>query len=611
MNVNRPLGLMGYREHDSSEVNFRLGKLLRKSSIACYHRERDDRFSYVDISSNISRLVGYSQPEITADDFSWLSRLHPEDRKTVTSFLGNLEMGCPQTIEYRFKHKFGYYIWLRDEVELVADENSEKFVGMLVKVNQDREVQQLNVREREKLQQLALDNLNDMVIITKAPQDEPLNSRIVFVNKSFEQFTGYQSEEIINRTPTFLHGPETSEEALDRINQKIKKGQSLREEFINYKKDGSPYWVELDMAPFPTDDGKYEYWVGINRDITQRKRAEKKLEESEKRHRTFTELSFDAIFEVHVDGTILRCNKRACELFGYSREELIGMHVLDLTPEEYHSKQPKTFGNISTTGDDAWERIYKKKDGTKFPTEIHTAFYEMGGQKRLIAYVRDNTDHKRNEQTIRKSLKEKETLLAEVHHRVKNNLAIISGLLQMQVFNTNDESLLAKLKESQSRIQSIAMVHEKLYSSETFSEIAIDKYIDDLLNMVEDSMTDFEKDIRVHTDMEPIRLTVGQAIPCGLLLNEMITNCYKHAFENKEEGEINISIEENEGQIKLNVTDNGIGLPEDFNIDQQSSLGMTIINTLTTQLNGQLEVNSGDFGSRFSLVFDIERDVEE
>ncbi|NIR66644.1 MAG: PAS domain-containing protein, partial [Aliifodinibius sp.] len=144
----RPLGLMGYREHDSSEVNSRLGKLLGKSSIACYHRESDDRFSYVDISSNVSRLVGYSQPEITADDFSWLSRLHPEDRKTVTSFLGNLEMGRPQTIEYRFKHKSGHYIWLRDEVELVTDENSEKFVGMLVKVNQDREIQQLNVRER-------------------------------------------------------------------------------------------------------------------------------------------------------------------------------------------------------------------------------------------------------------------------------------------------------------------------------------------------------------------------------------------------------------------------------------------------------------------------------
>jgi PAS domain S-box-containing protein len=597
---------MVQEENNIDEVTFRPENLLKKSSIVYYHREGDDRYPHANITPNVSRLLGYSKPEIIAKDFSWLSRIHPEDRASVTSFLESLDQNHPQAIEYRFKHKDGHYLWLRDEVELVIDKEKKKFTGVLIKADKDKEIAHLHPEEREKLQQLALDNLNDMVIITRAPKDDPLNSSIVFVNKSFEQFTGYQSEEIINKTPTFLHGPETSEEALTRISKKIKKGESLREEFINYKKDGTSYWVELDMAPFPTDDGNHEFWVGINRDITQRKIAEKKLEESEKRHRTFTEMSFDAIFEIHVDGTILRCNKRACELFGYSREELIGMHVLDLTPEKFHSKQPETFAGIDTTGDEAWERIYKRKDGTKVPTEIHTAFYEMGGEKRLITYVRDNTDHKKYEQTIRKSLKEKETLLAEVHHRVKNNLAIISGLLQMQVFNTEDEHLLAKLKESQSRIQSIAMVHEKLYSSETFSEIAIDKYINDLLNIIEESMTDLQKDIRVVTNMDSIRLTVGQAIPCGLLLNEMITNCYKHAFENRDEGKIEITIRENEGQIDLSVEDNGIGLPEDFNIEQQPSLGMSIINTLTTQLNGQLEVDSGDFGSCFSLSFDME-----
>lgn len=603
--------LMGQEENDSGEVNFESGKLLEKSSIVYYHRESGDQHSYADISPNVSRLLGFSRPEVLAEDFSWLSRIHPADRQAVISFFESVDQENPQVVEYRVKHKSEHYLWLRDEMELVADEGKEKFVGVLVKADKKKEKQSLDLEEREKLQQLALDNLNDMVIITKAPKDDPLNSSIVFVNKSFEQFTGYQSEQIINKTPTFLHGPETSEEALNLINQKIKQGESLREEFINYKKDGTPYWVELDMAPFPTDDGKYDYWVGINRDITQRKIAEKKLAESEKRHRTFTEMAFDAIFEIHVDGTILRCNKRACELFGYSREELIGMHVLDLTPEEYHSKQPETFAGIATTGDEAWERIYQKKDGTKVPTEIHTAFYEMGDQKRLITYVRDNTDHKKYEQTIQKSLKEKETLLAEIHHRVKNNLAIISGLLQMQVFNTEDEKLLAKLKESQSRIQSIAMVHEKLYSSETFSEIAIDKYIDDLIDMIEESMTDFQKEIRVHTDMESIRLTVGQAIPCGLLLNEMITNCYKHAFQDRDEGEIDISINESGSQITLSVEDNGIGLPKGFEAEEQTSLGMTIINTLTAQLNGELKVDSDDFGSRFSLAFEIDRDTKE
>jgi PAS domain S-box-containing protein len=596
---------MRQEKSGSGEVELRPKKLLEKSSIAYYHRESGNPYPFIDISPNVSRLLGFSRSEVKAEDFNWLSRIHPKDRPSVVSTFDDLDPGHSQTIEYRVKHKSGHYLWLRDEVELVADED-EEFVGVLAKEDKDKEITHLDLEEREKLQQLALDNLNDMVIITRAPKDDPLNSCIVFVNKSFEQFTGYGSEEVVNKTPTFLHGPETSEGVLARIKQKIEKGESLREEFINYKKDGTPYWVELDMAPFPTDDGNYEFWVGINRDITQRKIAEKKLAESEKRHRTFTEMAFDAIFEIHVDGTILRCNKRACELFGYSREELIGMHVLDLTPEEFHSKQPETFAGIATTGDEAWERIYQKKDGTRVPTEIHTAFYEMAGEKRLITYVRDNTDHKKYEKTIRKSLKEKETLLAEIHHRVKNNLAIISGLLQMQVFNTEDKNLLAKLQESQSRIQSIAMVHEKLYSSETFSEIAIDKYINDLLNTIEDSMNDFKKDIRVNTDMESIRLTVGQAIPCGLLLNEMITNCYKHAFEGSDEGKIDISIRENEGRITLSVEDNGIGLPEDFNIEQQPSLGMTIINTLTAQLDGQLEVDSGDFGSRFSLAFDIE-----
>ncbi|MEL7833122.1 PAS domain S-box protein [Fodinibius sp. Rm-B-1B1-1] len=427
------------------------------------------------------------------------------------------------------------------------------------------------------------------------------------MNKSFEEFTGYQTDEVIGKKPTFLHGPKTSQKALDRIDKKIKEHKSFREEFVNYKKDGTAYWVELDMAPFPTDDQKYEYWVGINRDITKRRQAELKLEESEKRYRSFFELSFDAIFEVDVDGNILKCNKRACELFGYERDKLVGMHVLDLTPEKYHHKQPETFAGIATTGDEAWERLYRKKDGTVFPTEIHTEFYEMEGQKRLIAYVRDNTEHKKYEQAIRKSLKEKETLLAEVHHRVKNNLAIISGLLQMQVFNTEDEQLLAKLKESQARIQSIAMVHEKLYRSESFSEVAIDKYINDLLSMIEGTMADLGKNIAVETEMEPVFLTVGQAIPCGLLLNELITNCYKHAFNGRNEGKIRISLEHSNDQVALSVEDNGKGLPQNFDIENESSLGMTIVNTLKNQLNGSLEVESDDWGTRFTLIFNIEK----
>lgn len=631
-----------------NETAFPFRDIVQTSSIIFYHCDLEEGFPLLYMSPNVQPILGYGNEEFMENKSLWLERIHSDDCNNVLSSYNEILEEKQKVIEFRFQHKKGHYVWLRDEIKLITDEqgNPESVAGSSIEITDQKEaetkLQMLNqtleerIKERTsklattnrklkkqiqyrnkaekklkkqneqlKLQELAIDNLNDMVVVTKAPKNEPLNSEIIFVNKSFEEFTGYRADEVKGRTPTFLHGPQTSQKIVARINKQISNHESLREEFINYKKDDTPYWVELDMSHFPTDEENYDYWVGINRDITKRKKAEQKLEESEQRYRAFAELSFDAIFEINPDGTILKCNKRATELFGYSREELIGMNTLKLTPEKYRDQQPDTITNIATTGDETWEHTYQKKDGTCFPTEIHTQTYEIEGQKSLVAYVRDNTAHKKYENTIRRSLKEKETLLAEVHHRVKNNLAIISGLLEMQVFNTEDDQLLEKLRESQSRIQSIAMVHEKLYSSESFSEIALDQYINELLDMIVDSVN-LEKNIKVEKDMDSVPLVVGQAIPCGLLLNELITNSFKHAFRDLEEGKIHISLKQHDHHISLSVRDNGIGLPEDFDIKSESSLGMTLINTLVKQLGGDLQIIS-DGGSCFQLTFEIDK----
>ncbi len=627
-------------------ADFPIEKVLANSSIVFYQCLIEEQFPIMFISANARAVLGYEADALESEPALWISRIHPEDRGDLESSYEQLDDEGETVTEFRFKHRNGEYIWLQGEQKIIEDENSgaKIIAGSLVDISDKKQVEQqlrnLNqtledrIRERTqkitsanrklkkqiqyrnkaekklkqqhqtlKLQQLAIDNLNDMVVITKAPKQQPLESEIVFVNKAFKEFTGYTENELIGRKPTFLHGPETSSEVKKRIEQRIKRHDSLREEFVNYKKNGSTYWVELDMAPFPTSDGDYEYWVGINRDITKRKVAEQKLEESEKRYRAITELSFDAIFELNLDGRVINCNQRACELFGYTKEELLDMQINMLTA--WDKDDLSSDDEVLTTEGKTLEHTSKRKDGSRFPSEIHTRRYKIGGNERIIAYVRDNTARKEYENAIRKSLKEKETMLAEIHHRVKNNLAIISGLLQMQAFNTEDEQLLGKVQESQSRIQSIAMVHEKLYESESFSEISIDQYIDDLLEIILDSISSTEKSISIEKEMEPLSMNMRQAIPCGLLLNELITNSFKHGFPDRQEGDIAISLHQKDRQVVLSVQDNGVGLPDDFDIKNQSSLGMTLINTLVKQLGGTLEITS-DNGAIFTVTFEID-----
>ncbi len=637
-------------EKDIEELSYPFKELFSTSTIIFYHCKLEEDLPLLFISDNVTELLGYTPDEFEQNNSLWMDSLHPEDREKVLAHFDEIYGSGSFVIEFRFKHKKGNYIWLRDEVKLVYNDANEpeSIVGCSIDITSrkkaEEKVQRLNntleqrIAERTndltvanrklkeqiqyhnkaktqldkqqkklKLLEMAVANINDMVIITKAPVDDPIQSEIKYVNRAFEKFTGYKLKEIKNKRPVFLHGNDTSPQVLQYIEQRIEQHKPLRVEFVNYRKDGSKYWVELDMAPFPAEEDDYEYWVGINRDITQRKEAELTLEENEHRYRAYSELSFDAIFEITLDGTITDCNRRACEMFGYSRNELVGMNTLELTPKEYKSSQPEIISEEVTTGHSAWERTYKKKDGTLFPTEISTKLYKRGGEERLIAYVRDISDHKNYEQTIKKSLKEKETLLAEIHHRVKNNLAIISGLLEMQTYKAENEEAINELRDSQSRIQSIAMVHEKLYQSESFTDIALDKYVDELLELLFGSFGHPRKNITVNKDIDAISLDVSQAVPCGLLLNELITNVFKHAFAPAEGGLLEIHLKQKNDIVEMRVKDNGKGLPADLDIEDTPTLGSTLITTLVKQLQGSLEVTSNEGnGTEFIVTFELE-----
>lgn len=636
-------------QDSSTDFPFLARDFLQNSSVVFYQCSLDKNFPIVKISKNTPDVLGYSPTDFYESSTFWVDEIHPEDRPDIQEEFFDIISHEKRSYVYRFQHGNGNYIWLRDEnivhfdeqggpiaitgtaIDITKQKQAEQEVKELNKTLEQRieertrnltmanrklkkQIQYRNkvekkVSEQEKrlrLLQVGINHINDMVIISKAPVDDPLNAKIIFTNQAFEKFTGYQSSEVRGKKPSFLHGKKTQPKIVERLNEGIKNKEQVRVEFINYKKDGSTYWVDLEMTPFPAGEEGMEYWVGINRDISKRKKTEEALEENKERYQTYAELSFDAIFEIDLDGQIIDCNGRACELFGYTRDELLAMNVRELTPEKYIDKLPHELSPAITTDDKVLQRIYKKKDGSTFPSEINTKHYKRDNGDHILAYVRDISEHVEYEKAIEKSLKEKSTLLAEVHHRVKNNLAVISGLLEMQAFNAQINLVQQELKESQSRIQSIATVHELLYQSDSFSNIHLEPYIDELVSYISETFSHEDTDIRFKKDIAPVSLTVKQAVPCGLLLNELITNAYKHAFPAHSEGTISITLTQNDDMISLTVADNGVGLPEDFDYEKPSSLGITLIHTLVRQINGTLTIEK-EPATKFLISFKMEQ----
>lgn len=223
-------------------------------------------------------------------------------------------------------------------------------------------------------------------------------------------------------------------------------------------------------------------------------------------------------------------------------------------------------------------------------------------KNRLKQLVDEQTEH------LQTALEEKEVLIKEIHHRVKNNLAVISGLLELQMGHADSDFANRVLSESQRRVQSISMIHEKLYQSERLAEINFEKYVRELIDIISYSFSYPNKEIEVEVNIDDFKLGVDQGIPCGLILNELISNAYEHAFSGRDKGKICITFEKLDGEmIRLSVRDDGIGLPADVgdDLENSQSLGLVLVDTLTTQLEGSLHINRLDRGTEFIIDFEM------
>jgi len=316
----------------------------------------------------------------------------------------------------------------------------------------------------------------------------------------------------------------------------------------------------------------------------------------------------DILFVTDEQGMVQMSNQTVHRKLGYSNGDLEDFSVWNLFSAESRDEVKSTILNNGSTVNEL-ETELKAKDGRLVPVVLSTSVLvdEMSENLNLVFVASDITVQKESERKLSESLHEKNILLAEIHHRVKNNLAVVSGLLQMQMWNMENENAKKALQQSQLRIQSIALVHEKLYQNETFADINISEFVKELVHAVSQSFQKPGQYVKIHYSLEDIRMNINQAIPFSLLLNECIVNSYKHAFNGNQEGNISIKLQNDEDQIQIEIADDGQGLPDSFDFEKEQTLGITLIRTLASQLRGKACFGSDNHkGTQFNLEFTLE-----
>jgi len=556
----------------------------------------DEQFRIIEWSQRAQEIMGFTKEEVIGQTPRFLRFPESVDRSLVESNIEAVLFGDRDKAKFDTKvyNREGDLVHLRVHGSALRDEQDD-LVSVLTFLEDITEQ-----KKTEHKYQRLFENANDGIFMAKEEVFVDCNDKVC-------EMLECSREDIIGQTPIDFSpefqpdGSKSSTKAKEKIEKALTEGPQVFE-WTHTKKDGTPIDTEVSLNKLELEGENYVQ--AIIRDLTEQKKAQEKLRKSEELFRKLFLKAPGALLMVDDENRVKMANQSFENLFGYTEEELQGKDIdTVIVPEGEQDSTPRMPGDEFKDGRFYEDVVRYTKDGE--PRDILLGAIPVYLDDEPIAgfgiYI-DITEQKENQRKLEQSVNEKKVLLEEIHHRVKNNLAIISGFLQLQAFEIEDEKTKQVLNDSQLRIQSIAIVHEMLYQSENFVDISFETYVKRLVNTVKKTLPLDYQHIDIEIDAGNVSLDINQAIPCAILINELVTNSYKHAFKGKDSGTIWINLYEDMGRIFIEVKDNGIGLPKGFSIDEQSSIGMNLIQTLTDQLNGKLEVSSND-GGRFMVNF--------
>jgi PAS domain S-box-containing protein len=427
--------------------------------------------------------------------------------------------------------------------------------------------------------------------------------RIVYANQKCEEVMGYRREEFYSPDFNFfsLISPDTIGIVKENF-RKHKEGEDLAPyEYSLITKSGKR--IDVLVTTKLISFGGESAILGIITDITERKQAEEALKKSEEKYRHLVENTNEVLYATDENGVITYISPISKTLSGYNPSEVTGRHFAEFIYKEDVDSIMEEFKKHITGAHEPSEcRIVTKSGDLKWIRSSGRAIFLNGRFLGVQGVMSDITEQKRVEEKIKASLKEKEAMMREIHHRVKNNLQIVSSLLRLQARSIKNKTLKDTFEIAQNRIKSMALIHEVLYLSENLDKINFSDYIKKITNHLFSMFSRKSKKIQLELDVGEYYLDIDKAIPCGLIINELVSNAFKHAFPDGKSGEIQIHLAKKLDRYTIMVKDTGVGIPKDVDLENTQTLGLQLVNDLVNQIEGSYEMQS-DGGTAFKIVF--------
>jgi PAS domain S-box-containing protein len=487
-----------------------------------------------------------------------------------------------------------------DEVPAAARMSLETIAGQMGQSIVRAHTEEALRRSEKRFRDLT-DSL-DVGIYRSNPEED---GRFVESNQALVKMLGHSSLEEL-RASRVIDIYEFSNDRLAFLDNLETLGLVRHREIRLRRRNGDLFTASVSAVSIRDAEGRLAFVDGIIEDISERKRAEEALATRERTYRALFEQSNDAVLLFRPDGLAIDANRKATDMLGRTKESLLASHFTDLIASaEIEDSLRKVKAALEGIPAPLHERTGRRGDGTEFPAEVNLSLVRdpEGRPLFLQSIVRDISERKKSEGAMRAALREKEVLIREIHHRVKNNMQVIISLLRLQARTIPDAERREIFSVTQDRIRSMALVHEKLYHSRDLAGIDFKGYIQGLVSHLSYSASEAAARVRIELQLDDLELTINKAVPCGLILNEWITNAFKYAFPENRSGTIRIKLEARTSDgIRLTVADDGAGLPETVDPLKPVTLGLQIVNDLARQIDAEILIERRG-GTSLTLVF--------